>query len=63
MLFEGTILGDAEMLQCIGSSSHPFAGRVLTYLYMLITILLLLNMSIDAAAQTLNHKLGADTAV
>ena len=44
LLFEASLLGDVPMIECIRASSHPVAGMLLSYVFMILTILLLLNM-------------------
>jgi len=51
-LFEGAIMGETNIAECIAASTHPFAGRALTYLYMLVMILMLLNMIIAQMSKT-----------
>ena len=52
ILFEGSILGEAPMLECIHQSHHPKAGLALMYSFMILTVLLLLNMIIAMMGKT-----------
>lgn len=52
IFFEGALLGDAPLLECIHDSSHPFAGLTLMYAFLILTVLLLLNMIIAMMGKT-----------
>jgi hypothetical protein len=56
LLFEGALLGDVNpIIECVRASSHAAVGVCLLFLFMLLSILMLLNMIIAIMGQTFSN--------
>jgi hypothetical protein len=55
ILFEGSLLAESPFLECVKESQHPTGGLALTYLFLILAVVLLLNMIIAMMGKTFDR--------